>query len=142
MASSQRPYGKNRAQPDFLLLGHVQSPDRDNRDNQNHEIAHNIDDAGADKHGVFIKACFSHCNFFGFADAFGRDSEDKGERVEKIPVEDEPDTGVALGVSISSFIQTKTTISRFLGDRGNKKFLPALTGKSCYVRCVSAQEKI
>lgn len=39
-----------------------------------------------------IKAFFSHCNLFGFVDAFGRHGEDKGERVEKIPVEDKPDT--------------------------------------------------
>lgn len=72
MASLQRPYSKNRAQPKFLLLGHMQSPDRGDRNNQNHKIAHNVDDASADKYGVFIKALVSPCNLVGLANAFGR----------------------------------------------------------------------
>lgn len=52
-----------------------------------------------------IKAFFSQCNLFGFADAFGRNGEDKGERVEKVPVEDKPNTRVALGISVSFSIK-------------------------------------
>lgn len=74
-ANSQRPYAKNRAQSDFLLLGHMQSPNSDDRYNQNHEIAHNINDASADKYGVLIKALLSSCNFVCFTHAFGHNGE-------------------------------------------------------------------
>ena len=92
--SLQRPYSKKSAQPHLLLSGHMQSPDRYDWDNQNHEIAHNIDDACADKDGILVKALFSPCNSVGFADAFGRDREDKSKRIEEIPVEDEPDARI------------------------------------------------
>ena len=102
MASSQQPYSKNRAQLDLLLLGHVQPPDCDNWDDQNHEVAHNIDDASADDYGVLIEAILSPCNFIGFADAFGYDCEDKSDRVEKVPVEDEPDARRGIKISFST----------------------------------------
>lgn len=80
----------------------MQPPDRDNWDDQNHEVAHDIDDAGANDYGVLIKAIFSPCNFIGFANAFGYDCEDKGNRIEKVPVEDEPDARRGIEISIPS----------------------------------------
>lgn len=78
----------------------MQSPDRGDRNNQNHKIAHNVDDASADKYGVFIKALVSPCNLVGLANTFGRNGKDEGERVEKVPVKDEPDARVGLKVSV------------------------------------------
>lgn len=80
----------------------MQPPDRDNWDDQNHEVAHDINDAGADDYGVLIEAILSSCNFIGFADAFGYDCEDKGNRIEKIPIENEPDARRDIEISFSS----------------------------------------
>lgn len=79
----------------------MQPPDRDDWDDQNHEVAHDIDDAGADDYGVLIEAILSPCNFIGFADAFGYDCEDKGNCIEEIPIEDEPDARRGITISFS-----------------------------------------
>lgn len=92
----------------------MQSPNCDNRDNQNHEIAHNIDDASTDEHGILINAFLSFCCFVGFADAFGRNGEDEGERIEEVPVEDEPDARVGVGISVPISMKTKSGISGLL----------------------------
>ena len=89
---SQRPYTENGTQLDLLLVGHMQSPDRDDRYDQNHKISHNIDDARTDEYSVFVETIFSSCDFSAFADTFGGDREDQGEGVEKVPEEDEPNT--------------------------------------------------
>ena len=82
----------------------MHSPDGYDRDDQNHEVTHNIDDARADKYSVLIKAFLSLCNFVGLANAFSCNGENKGERVEEVPVEDKPDARVKFGISISSFM--------------------------------------
>ena len=71
----------------------MQPPDRRNGDDQNHEIANDIDDASADDYGILIDAILALCNFVCFADAFGYHCEDEGDRVEKIPIKDGPDAG-------------------------------------------------
>ena len=68
----------------------MEAPDRGDRDDQDHEIAHDVDDACADDDGVLVEAVLAFCDFFGFADAFGYDCEDEGDGVEEVPVEDEP----------------------------------------------------
>lgn len=92
----------------------MQSPDSDNWDHQNHEVAHNIDDTSADENGILIKAFLSPSNFVGFADALGRNGEDERDRVEKIPIEDEPDAIIRLGISASSSIYIYYRISVLL----------------------------
>ena len=82
----------------------MQSPNGDNRDDQNHEIAHNIYDARADEYSILIKTFLSFRNFAGLADALSCNGEDKGERVKEVPVEDKPDARVKLGISVSSFM--------------------------------------
>ncbi len=82
----------------------MQSPDGDNRDDQNHEVTHNIDNARADKYSVLIKAFLSLCDFVGLADAFSCNGENKSQRVEEVPVEDKPDARVKLRISVSSFM--------------------------------------
>ena len=78
----------------------MKPPNRDNRDDQNHEIAHDIDDASADEYGVLIEAILSPCDSIALADTFGYDCEDKGERIEKVPVEHEPDASGGIAISI------------------------------------------
>ena len=81
----------------------MQSPNRDDRDDQYHQVTHDVDDAGGNKYGVLIDAILSSCNFVGFADAFGNHCEDEGQCIEKIPVENEPDAKRGSEVSLSFF---------------------------------------
>lgn len=141
MASSQQPYSENRAQPDLLLLRHMQSPDRDNRDDQNHKIAHNIDNTSADEYGVLIKAFLSLCNFVGFADAFGRNGEDEGERVEKIPVEDEPNARFKSESAFHSPFSLKVAFRDQYRVVWNERFLVWQTCIACDIRVDLAQKR-
>lgn len=142
-ASSQRPYGENGTQLNLLLLGHMQSPDRGNRDDQNHEIANDVNDASADEYSVLIQALLSSCNFSGFADAFGRNGEDEGKRVEKIPVEDEPNAGVGIGISVlfpfNMWWQAFLECNRFVCY---ESFLLSRTCMSCGIRFAPAQDRL
>lgn len=57
------------AQFPFLLRRHVQSPDADDGDDEDHDVAGDVDDGGADQHGVFVDA-LAACGHDGvFADA-------------------------------------------------------------------------
>lgn len=104
MGSLQRPYSKDGTQLDLLLLGHMQSPDRGNWNDQDHEIAHNTDDASADEYNIWILAfCFCKIimRFANAADTAGRNHDDyESDRIEEVPVEDEPNARLDFGISV------------------------------------------
>ena len=94
----QRSYSKNGTQLDFLLPGHMQPPDRGDWNDQNHEIAHDADDASGDHYDIWILTfCFRQIRmrFANAANTTGRNHEDdQSEGVEEVPVEDEPDARI------------------------------------------------
>ena len=82
----------------------MQPQDRGKWNDQDHEIAHNSDDASADEYNPWILA-FCFCRIImrcaSTTDTTSRSpDDDEGERVEKIPVEDEPNTRMESDVSI------------------------------------------
>ena len=109
MRSLQRPYCKNGTQLDLLLPGHMQPPDRGNWNDQDHEIAHNTDDAGADEYSIWILAfciCKIIFRFAMVADTTGRNhDDDEDERVEEVPVEDEPNARMEFGISVQVLVE-------------------------------------
>lgn len=96
----------------------MQSPDRNNRDYQNHEIAHNVDDASAYEYGVLIETFPPSCNSVGLANAFSRNCKDERERVEKVPVEDKPNARAGFEISMSLSIWAKFAVSNFPWNYG------------------------
>lgn len=92
-ASSQRPYSKDGSQLCFLLFSHLQPPDRGNWDGQNHQIAHEIDDARADEYDVSSVAFVSMRYYCPLDASSHRRDNNQAEGVAKIPGEDNPDTG-------------------------------------------------
>ena len=91
----------------------MQPPDGGNWDDQNHQIAHNIDDAGAHHYRVLVDALIFPYNAIGFADALGYYCQNKSNRIEKVPVEDEPDARCEIKISFSFSLRCEddTTIA-------------------------------
>ncbi len=110
MGILQRPYTKNSTQFDLFFLGHMQPPDCGNWNDQDHEIAHNSDDASADEYNIWILAfclCKVIMRFANTTDTTGRNhDDDEDERVEEIPVEDEPNARMEFEVSDQVRIET------------------------------------
>ena len=79
----------------------MQTPNCGNWDHENHEIAHDVDDASADEYDILIDALLSPRDSVGFADAFGDYGKDEGKSIEKVPVEDKPDAGARCLISLS-----------------------------------------
>ena len=75
----------------------MQPPDRGKWNDQDHEIAHNSDDASPDEYNPWILA-FCFCRTTDTTSRSPDDDED--ERVEEIPVEDEPNTRMESKISI------------------------------------------
>ena len=75
----------------FLVRGHVQSPDGDDGDDEDHDVAGDVDSAGADEEGVFVDALFAVGDTDVFSGAFGRFGDDQSDGVEDVVPEAEPD---------------------------------------------------
>lgn len=69
----------------------MQSPNRDNRDHQNHEVGGDIDHACTDQDGVLIYTLLPRGHQCAFPNAFESDGQDESDSVEEIPPKGEPD---------------------------------------------------
>ena len=68
----------------------MQAPDTYDRDDEDHKIAEDVDDAGADEDGVLVYA-LAACGYDScFANALGCDGDDEGDGVEDVDPETEP----------------------------------------------------
>ena len=65
----------------FLVRRHVQPPDGDDGDDEDHDVAGDVDGAGADQERVFVDALFAARDGFLFTGAFGCFGEDQGDGV-------------------------------------------------------------
>ena len=74
-----------------MLFRHLQTPDGDYGNNQDHQVRHNIDDRCRNDKCRLIETLFSPGLLFLFVYALGRDHEDQGNGVEQVKPEDEPD---------------------------------------------------
>ena len=103
---------------DFPLLvrGHGQAPDGGDGDDQDHDVAGDVDGAGADQQRVFVNALGGDA--FGiFSGAFGCFGDDQGDGVEDVVPEAEPDRPPD-GRPFGAFWNEKTEIEKQDGDFG------------------------
>ena len=75
----------------FLVRGHVQPPEGDDGDDENHDVAGDVDGAGADKECVFVDALFTVGDADVLSGAFSCFGYDQSDGVEDVVPEAEPD---------------------------------------------------
>ncbi|KAL8992407.1 MAG: hypothetical protein Q9169_007123 [Polycauliona sp. 2 TL-2023] len=101
----------------FLFRGHVQIPDAGDGDDEDHQVAGDVDDAGANQDGVSVDA-LAACGHDGvFADAFGGNGDDGRDGVEDVDPETCPD-GAPDGSPARAGGDKETLVEEEEGDFG------------------------